>query len=445
LCQPIERVKSFSKLVYKEYNVYLDQATREQLQQWQEELAAKHESFKSSGLNLNLTRGKPSASQLSLANALDGALEGNYISDDGTDTRNYGGLVGLPKMRALAAEILGVEADDVLVGGNSSLTLMYFTILFAWQFGLNGKGSAWSDEGVVKFLCPVPGYDRHFSICEEFGIEMINVPMDENGPDMALVETLVAEDSAIKGIWCVPKYSNPTGCVYSEDTVERLAKLGNMAADNFRVFYDNAYAVHDLSDDAPNLPNIMAYCRQHGTENSVLQFASTSKVTFAGAGVAFLASSANNLKIITQHLGVASIGPDKVNQLRHLNVIPDLAGLKSHMKKHAELLRPRFACVIQHLCEHFAESDLGDWNSPEGGYFISFDTRPGLADEVVKLSAEAGVKLTPAGATFPYGKDPENKNIRIAPSFPTVDEIDKAMAIFCNSVKLASVRQKLAA
>ena len=216
--------------------MYLDQATREQLQQWQEELAAKHESFKSSGLNLNLTRGKPSASQLSLANALDGALEGNYISDDGTDTRNYGGLVGLPKMRALAAEILGVEADDVLVGGNSSLTLMYFTILFAWQFGLNGKGSAWSDEGVVKFLCPVPGYDRHFSICEEFGIEMINVPMDENGPDMALVETLVAEDSAIKGIWCVPKYSNPTGCVYSEDTVERLAKLGNMAADNFRVF-----------------------------------------------------------------------------------------------------------------------------------------------------------------------------------------------------------------
>jgi aspartate/methionine/tyrosine aminotransferase len=424
--------------------VYLDQATREQLQQWQEDLAAKHESFKSSGLNLNLTRGKPSTSQLTLANALDGALDGNYISDDGTDTRNYGGLVGLPGMRALAAEILGVTDTEVLVGGNSSLTLMYFCILFAWEFGPNGKGSAWKKESTVKFLCPAPGYDRHFAICEEFGIEMINIPMGEGGPDMDLIESMVADDTAIKGIWCVPKYSNPTGCVYNLDTVERLAKLGTIAADNFRVFYDNAYVVHDLSDETPVLPNIMDYCRQYGTESSVLQFASTSKVTFAGAGVAFLASSKDNLKVISRHLGIAAIGPDKVNQLRHLKVIKNLADLQSHMKKHAELLRPRFACTLRHLNENFGKSDLGLWSNPKGGYFISFDTRPGLAGEVVRLSAEAGVKLTPAGATFPYGKDPEDKNIRLAPSFPSVEEIDKAMDVFCNSVKLASVRQKLA-
>lgn len=428
--------------------MYVDQATHEQLQKWHQELSIQHDAFKANGLNLDLTRGKPSASQLDLANMLDGALDGNYIADDGTDTRNYGGLIGLEGMRALAAEILGVNPKEVLVGGNSSLTLMYFNIFFAWQFGPNGldssgKSSAWKDEGTVKFLCPVPGYDRHFSICEEFGIEMINVAMDDNGPDMDQVESLIANDSSIKGIWCVPKYSNPTGCIYSENTIERLAKLGNIAAPNFRVFYDNAYAVHDLTEPAPELPNIMEYCRNHGTESSVLQFTSTSKVTFAGAGVAFMASSEANINTFKKHLGIASIGPDKVNQLRHLKVIKNLADLKSHMKKHAELLRPRFSCVLEHLEENFSESDLAEWNSPEGGYFISFDTRPGLASEVIRLSAEAGVKLTPAGATFPYGKDPEDKNIRLAPSFPSVEDINSAMAIFCNSVKLASVQQKL--
>ena len=429
--------------------MYVDQATHEQLQQWQQELSAQHNAFKANGLNLDLTRGKPSASQLDLANILDGALDGNYIADDGTDTRNYGGLVGLPEMRALGAEILGVNPKEVLVGGNSSLTLMYFNILFAWQFGFdssrsNSKSSAWKDERAVKFLCPVPGYDRHFAICEEFGIEMINVDMDDNGPNMDQVESLIANDPSIKGIWCVPKYSNPTGCIYSEATIERLAKLGTIAAPNFRVFYDNAYAVHDLSDSAPELPNIMEFCRKHGTESSVLQFTSTSKVTFAGAGVSFMASSEANINSFQKHLGIASIGPDKVNQLRHLKVIKNLADLKSHMKKHAELLRPRFSCVLEHLEKNFTESDLAQWNAPEGGYFISFDTRPGLANDVIRLSAEAGVKLTPAGATFPYGKDPEDKNIRLAPSFPSVEDIDAAMAIFCNSVKLASVQQKLA-
>lgn len=423
--------------------VYVEQATREQLQQWHEELSAKHQSFVTGGLNLDLTRGKPSASQLSLANALDGALNGNYISADGTDTRNYGGLDGLPGMKKLAADILGVTADEILIGGNSSLTLMYFSILFAWQFGLNGPGSAWKDEPAAKFLCPVPGYDRHFAICEEFGIEMINVPMNDNGPDMDTVEALVRNDKSIKGIWCVPKYSNPTGCIYSAETVERLAKLGKIAAGNFRVFYDNAYVAHDLTDEPAELANIMDYCREHGTENSVLQFGSTSKVTFAGAGVAFMACSAANMKAIKNHLGIATIGPDKVNQLRHLNVIGDMTELHTHMQKHAELLRPRFDCVLKHLQENFGDSDLGQWSTPSGGYFISFDTRPGLASEVVRLAAEAGVKLTPAGATFPYGKDPEDCNIRLAPSFPTVVDIDKAMQVFCNSVKLASVSQQL--
>ncbi len=425
--------------------MYVEQATREQLQQWQEELSARHQTFVSSGLNLDLTRGKPSASQLSLANELDGALKGNYIADDGTDTRNYGGIDGLPGMKALAADILGVKPEDILVGGNSSLTLMYFSALFGWQFGFTGPASAWHNEDKVKFLCPVPGYDRHFAICEELGIEMVNVPMNDNGPDMDVVEALVRDDKSIKGIWCVPKYSNPTGCIYSAETVKRLAKLGKIAADNFRVFYDNAYVVHDLSDEPAELPNIMEFCRQHGTEDSVLQFGSTSKVTFAGAGVAFMAGSGVNLKAMKNHLGIATIGPDKVNQLRHLRIISDAQQLRAHMIKHAELLRPRFACVLNHLQENFAESDLGNWSTPEGGYFISFDTRPGLASEVVKLAAEAGVKLTPAGATFPYGKDPQDCNIRLAPSFPTVEDIDKAMAVFCNSVKLASVSQRLQA
>ncbi|WP_438951435.1 aminotransferase class I/II-fold pyridoxal phosphate-dependent enzyme [Porticoccus sp.] len=425
--------------------MYVEQATRQQLQDWQEELFANHQRFMSSGLNLDLTRGKPSAAQLSLANVLDGILDGNYFSADGTDTRNYGGLDGLPAMRQLAADMLGVKAEEILVGGNSSLTLMYFSVLFAWQFGLSGPDSAWRHEGAIKFLCPVPGYDRHFAICEKFGIEMVNVPMNNDGPDMDVVEALIRNDPGIKGIWCVPKYSNPTGCIYSANTIERLAKLGSIAAPNFRVFYDNAYAVHDLKDSPAELANIMAFCEKQGTENSVLQFGSTSKITFAGAGVAFMAGSKANLNTMKKHLEIATIGPDKVNQLRHLKMIGNMTELRNHMARHAELLRPRFACALQHLEENFRDSDLGEWSPPDGGYFISFDTRPGLASAVIRLAAEAGVKLTPAGATFPYGKDPDDKNIRLAPSFPTVEDIDRAMAVFCNAVKLASVNQRLGA
>ena len=423
--------------------MHIDQMNHEELKHCYQALHKKHEAFKATALNLDLTRGKPSASQLDLSNNLDGAIKGNYITKDGIDTRNYGNLAGLPEMRALGAELLGVDNNEVIVGGSSSLSLMYLTLLFAWQFGLNGKGSAWRDQGNIKFLCPVPGYDRHFSICEEFGIEMIRISMDENGPDMDQVESLISGDNSIKGMWCVPKHSNPTGCTYSKSNIERLSKLGNISSPDFRIFYDNAYVVHDMSEDIVDLPNIMEYCRKQNTQNSVLQFTSTSKITFAGSGVSFLAASQKNLSAIQRHLGIFSIGPDKVNQLRHLAVIKDHASLKLHMRKHAALLKPKFSCVIKHLKNNFLDSDMAEWSSPTGGYFVSFNTRPGLAKAVIELSAEAGVKLTPAGATFPYGLDPEDKNIRLAPSFPSLGEIDNAMEIFCNSVKLASVRQKI--
>ncbi|MAD58230.1 MAG: aminotransferase [Porticoccus sp.] len=406
-------------------------------------LNEKHIGFKLSKLSLDLTRGKPSSEQLNLSNVLDGSLNGNYTSIEGIDTRNYGNIAGIPGLRSLGAELLGVNDDEVIVGGSSSLSLMYLVCLFAWQFGLNGSNSAWRKQDNIKFLCPSPGYDRHFAICEEFGIEMLTVPIDENGPEMDQVEMLVKNDPTIKGIWCVPKYSNPTGCVYSEDTIQRLAKLAHIASPEFKIFYDNAYVVHDLYENSPKLPNIMNYCGKEDTNNSVLQFSSTSKITFAGSGVSFLASSLENINAIQKHLAVFCIGQDKVNQLRHLIAIKDLRSLKKHMKKHANLLRPKFSCVLDHLKKNFENSDLAKWTSPKGGYFISLDTRPGLANEVVRLALEAGVKLTPAGATYPYGVDPDNKNIRIAPSYPTLDEINVAMEIFCNSVKLASIEQKL--
>lgn len=432
-----------TQIAYWGPNVQIDQMSHEELEHWHELLNKKHDGFKITKLNLDLTRGKPSTEQLDLSNILDGSLKGDYFSIDGIDARNYGNIAGLPSMRSFGAELLGVKKNEIIVGGSSSLSLMYLTMLFAWQFGLSGLNSAWRDQGKIKFLCPSPGYDRHFSICEEFGIEMLSVPMDENGPVMDQVEMLVRHDHSIKGIWCVPKYSNPTGCVYSQDTIERLAKLGNISSPGFRIFYDNAYVVHDFHDNTPELPNIMDCCRKQNTNNSVLQFTSTSKVTFAGSGVCFLAASKENINVIQKHLEVFCIGPDKVNQLRHMGVLKDLRNLKKHMKKHAQLLKPKFSCVLEHLELNFGNSNLVKWTSPKGGYFISLDTRPGLASEVVKLASEAGVKLTPAGATFPYGVDPEDKNIRIAPSFPALDEINSAMEIFCNSIKLASIKQKI--
>ncbi len=423
----------------------ITQATPEQLQRWEEELSEQYEQFRSQNLNLDLTRGKPSAKQLGLSDALDGILEGNYRTADGVDARNYGGLEGIPEARRLGAELLGLTPQQVIVGGNASLTLMYQSVQFALQFGPSGPGSAWRDEGPVKFLCPVPGYDRHFSVCAELGIDMINVDMTATGPNLDQVESLVASDQSIKGIWCVPKYSNPTGIVYSDETVRRIAALGRIAPANFRVFWDNAYAVHDLDDTPPQLANIMDYCRASGTEDSVLQFASTSKITFAGSGISFLGASEANLAQFKRHLGIVTIGPDKVNQLRHARLFPDHQTLLSHMRGHAELVRPKFELVLSHLRDGLDDSGLGHWEEPRGGYFISFDARDGLASEIVRLANETGVKLTPAGATFPYQKDPQDRNIRLAPTLPERAELDLAMQVFVVCVKLASVRQQLAA
>lgn len=421
----------------------LQHASIEELQQWEATLLTEYNHYCEQAITLDLTRGKPSSDQLSLSDDLDGSLQGNYLSQDGTDTRNYGGLDGIKEARQLGADLLGVNTNEILAQGNSSLTLMFYAMFTARDFGLASK-QAWNTEETIKFICPVPGYDRHYTVCEKLGIEMITVPMTATGPDMDAVEALIKEDSAIKGMWCVPKYSNPTGVIYSDETVERIAKLGTIASKNFLVFWDNAYAVHDFNECKP-LANIMDLTRQYGTEDSVVQFASTSKITHAGSGVAFIASSAANLSALKEVLGVLTIGPDKVNQLRHLRLFPTLDVLLEHMKKHADLLKPRFECVLSHLNSAFTDNDLGEWESVEGGYFISFNSRNGLAKKIVQLAADAGVKLTPAGATFPYGNDPSDNNIRIAPSVPSLEEVDQAMKIFVTCVQLASVQQQLQA
>jgi aspartate/methionine/tyrosine aminotransferase len=418
-------------------------ASQEQLSALQTELEQQFQTLKQASLKLDLTRGKPSSDQLALSESLDGILAGDYTLD-GTDLRNYGGLDGLASTKALFAPVLDVATNEIIIGGNSSLTLMHQCMTFCHLLGLTEPDSAWSKQGLVKFLCPVPGYDRHFSVCEHLGIEMICVGLDDNGPDMDEVEALVKADSHIKGIWCVPRFSNPTGCVYSADTVERLAKLGSIASEGFKVFYDNAYAVHSLDNNAPELPSLMAACKANGTEDSVLIFGSTSKVTFAGSGISFVGASQANIKAITKHIGLLSIGPDKVNQARHVKFLKDQAGIAALMQQHAALLQPRFGAVISGLESELGDSGICDWTNPQGGYFISFNTLPGLAKQIIAMAAEAGVKLTPAGATFPYGNDPQDNNIRIAPSVPTVEEIIKATEVFVVCVKLASVNKLLA-
>lgn len=425
--------------------MYVDQASKQQLQAALADLESQYAGFQAAKLSLDLTRGKPNSAQLDLSNRLDGILDGQYKGADGTDSRNYGGLDGQPEAKALFCQMLGVKPEETLIGGNASLTLMFQTLNYAHNFGVRGAGSAWNKEGKIKFLCPVPGYDRHFGICEELGIEMIPVAMDDNGPDMDQVEALVKADKLIKGIWCVPRFSNPSGIVYSDQVVERIAKLAKIAGSNFRIMWDNAYCIHAFHDDAQPLANVMDLARKHGTEDSLLIFGSTSKITFAGAGLAFMGASVENLKHFKKHLGIITIGPDKVNQLRHVKFFGDHAGLLDHMRKHAELLKPRFDAVIEHLNTGLKNTDMGSWTVPEGGYFVSFDSRPGLAKEIVRLADAVGVKLTPAGATFPYGKDPADRNIRLAPSFPTLADINKAMEVFVVCVQLASVRQKLAA
>ena len=420
----------------------LDRLSQDALLARERELDATYQRFRDAGLALDLTRGKPSPAQLALSDGLD-TVEGGLVTADGTDTRNYGGLDGLPEARALGAALLGVRPEEVIAGGNSSLTLMYCYLLNAWLYGPAGPGTAWRDGGAVRFLCPVPGYDRHFTILEDLGIEMINVPMRDDGPDMDQVEARVQEDPSVQGIWCVPKYSNPGGQVYSDATVDRLGRLPTIAGPHFRIMCDNAYAVQDLYDDAPRLANVMDACRRHGTEDCLVLFGSTSKITRAGAGISFIAASATTLGPFRKRMQVFTIGPDKVNQLRHVRFLRDLHGIRAHMRNQAAILRPRFELVHQHLSAALDGAGMGSWTSPRGGYFVSFDALPGLATAIVGLAAAAGVKLTPAGATFPYRRDPNDANIRLAPTFPELAELDQAMQIFVVCVQLASVRSRL--
>ena len=423
--------------------MHIDELPAPDLESQLASLQDQYTELKKMDLSLDLTRGKPCAEQLALADGLDGILQGNYLTPGGIDTRNYGGLEGIPEARELFGGLLGLNPAETLVGGNSSLTMMFQCIEFALTEGLDGAESAWGNNDQVKFLCPSPGYDRHFAICEHLGIEMINVPMLDTGPDMDVVEALVEQDDTIKGIWCVPRFSNPTGCVYSDDTVERIARLPANAGDNFLVMWDNAYAVHTLYDDAPALAPISDYCREHGTLGQVFQFGSTSKITLAGAGVAFMGSSEQSLAALVQHLGFQMIGPDKVNQLRHVRFLRDTTTIDEHMSRHRALIRPRFEAVLSALEAELTGTGMGSWTAPRGGYFICFDTRPGLARAVVQLANDIGVKLTPAGATFPYGEDPEDCNIRLAPTFPSQQSVEASIRAFITCVKLASVRQRL--
>lgn len=401
---------------------------------------AAYAAVKQQGLKLDMTRGKPSNEQLDLANENMTILSAtDYKAADGTDTRNYGGLDGLPEMKAIFADLLGISPANVIVGGASSLTMMHDAIVRALLHGVPGGDGPWS-KSKIKFLCPAPGYDRHFAICQHHGIEMITVDLDENGPDMATVETLVASDPSIKGMWCVPKYSNPTGETYSAEVVQRLAAM-RTAAPDFRLFWDNAYAVHDLYDTTDPLVEILSACEKAGNPNRPVEFASTSKIVFAGAGVAVMASSSANVTDAKKHLGIQTIGPDKVNQLRHVRFFKDAAGVKAHMRKHASILRPKFETVTRIFERELGGSGLATWTKPRGGYFVSLDTLDGCASEVVRLADEAGVKLTPAGATFPLGKDPRNRNIRVAPSLPPVSQVETAMEVVTLCIKLASAQK----
>ena len=400
----------------------------------QSELLDIFDTYIDAGLKLDLTRGKPAAEQLDLSNDLDGILEGFYLLQGGTDVRNYGGILGIPEARQLGAEFIGAKSEQVMVGGNSSLNLMY-------QY-VEHMMAHWGGEP-VKFLCPVPGYDRHFTICEHFDIEMITVPLNDDGPDMQQVKELVSKDAAIKGIWCVPKYSNPTGNTYSKEVVEQFAEIPKVAGDNFRVFWDNAYAVHDLVEQGDELPSLMTAAEKAGTTGNIVMLGSTSKVTFAGAGISFLATSTSQLAAFEKFLSDQMIGFDKVNQLRHVRFLKDIDGIKAHMAKHRDIIKPKFDLVLKKLEEHLAGKNMASWNSPRGGYFISLDTRPGLATTIISMAADAGVKLTPAGATFPYGKDPKNTNIRLAPTFPGLAELESAMDVFVTCVELASLNAEL--
>ena len=419
--------------------------SKEELLTLKEDLNKEYEEVKAKGLKLDMSRGKPAASQLDMEMEFMDVLNSGSVlkTEAGVDCRNYGILDGIPEARKLMGDMLGVSADQVIVCGNASLTIMYDTIARSMIFGVLGS-TPWCKLDKVKFLCPVPGYDRHFAITEQFGIEMITVPMTKTGPDMDLIEKLVSEDEAIKGIWCVPKYSNPQGITYSDETVKRFAAL-KPAAKDFRIFWDNAYVIHDLYEDqSDSLLDIIGECEKAGNPDMVYEFCSTSKVTFPGGGIAAVASSKENLEWFKKTMTIQTIGYDKLNQLRHVRYFKDIDGMKSHMKKHAAIMRPKFEAVLAVLDRELTGLEIGSWVKPNGGYFISFDALPGCAKEIVSKCKEAGVTLTGAGATYPYKKDPNDSNIRLAPTFPTPEELAVAADLFVLCVKLVSVDKLLA-
>ena len=404
------------------------------------ELEERYAEFQSRKLKLNMARGKPGAEQLDISDAILESANPGFAAD-GTDCRNYGCLEGLPEMRQFFGDVLGIDPNNIIVGGNSSLNLMYDAMTRLMVFGTQGN-TPWGKLPKVKFLCPAPGYDRHFAVTEEFGIEMITIPMTDHGPDMDMVESLVSSDDSIKGIWCVPMYSNPEGVVYSDETVSRLGAM-KCAAPDFRIFWDNAYGVHHLYEPIVQR-DIFAECAQAGNPDRVLYFFSTSKITYPGAGVSMVSSSAANCAEILKHMTIQTIGHDKLNQLRTLQFLKDAAGLRKQMEKQASLLRPKFELVLKTLEQELGGTGLAQWKTPRGGYFVALDTLDGCAKETVRLAKEAGVTMTGAGATFPYKNDPRDRNIRIAPTFPPLEELAIAMDLFCVCVKLAALRKIMA-
>lgn len=418
--------------------------SRDELQELKSQLEAEFEDVKGKGLKLDMSRGKPAADQLDMAMDMMDVLDSKSVlqTEAGMDCRNYGLMDGIPEAKALMAEMVGTKPENVIVYGNSSLNIMFDTVSRAMTHGIMGN-TPWCKLDKVKFLCPVPGYDRHFGVTAYFGIEMINVPLLEDGPDMDMVEKLVSEDEAVKGIWCVPKYANPTGVVYSDEVVRRLANL-KPAAKDFRIFWDNAYCVHDLyADNQPQLLDIISECEKAGNPDMVFEFGSTSKVSFAGSGISLLASSPANLADAKKHMTVQTIGHDKVNQLRHVRYFKNMDGIKAHMMKYAESLRPKFETVLKILDQELSGLGIGTWTKPLGGYFISFQALEGCAKAIVAKAKEAGLVMTGAGATYPYGKDPRDSNIRIAPSYPTPEELTIACQVFVLSVKLVSIDKLL--
>ena len=411
--------------------------SKEELEQAKEAADRDYEELKARNLSLDMSRGKPAPSQIDHANGMLKEMT-DYHTKAGMDVRNYGVLDGIPEMKELFSELLDIPAGQLIVGGNASLNLMFDAVMRLFVFGTMGE-KPWGRLDKVKFLCPSPGYDRHFTICETLGIEMIPVPMTKEGPDMDMVEELVGSDTSIKGIWCVPKYSNPQGICYSDETVDRLASM-KTAAKDFKIFWDNAYGVHPVFEDV-KVKNIIDACEEAGTKNRPYYFFSTSKITFPGAGVSLIASSEENINEIKKIMGAQTIGYDKVNQLRHVQFFQNAEGLRAHMQVLAECMRPKFETVLKYLNKELAGTGLAVWEEPKGGYFVSVDVYPGCAKEVVRLAKEAGVVLTGAGATYPYKKDPKDSNLRIASTYPTVEELEEAMELFCVCVKKAALHK----